>query len=146
MVSWPIQPYIIPNRILSSYDQSGFLDVSKVAILLSPLFHFRKPYPCWKTLECLGIPKCLNPLPNPYLKKKITRTFFFKGVAHEWVTQMLNDIIGWYCLDSTLLCKEISGKKSKPFIHLSFDKAVPFTLESNLIWIEILTYLRFLLG
>ena len=41
------------------------------------------------------------------------------------------------CFDGTLLCTKTFGAKKKtqnlkPFIHLSFGKAGPFTLESHI--------------
>ena len=48
-------------------------------------------------------------------------------------------MFGWY----PVVQRNVWGKKyqdhSKPLIHLFLDKAVPFTLEINLLWIEILT-------
>ena len=53
------------------------------------------------------------------------------------MAQVLNNIIVWMVL---YCAQQLSGmKKTKPFLHLSFGKAGPFTLE-NYIHVKALKY------
>ena len=84
-------------------------------------------YVCVKALKCkvFQIIRCLI---KPLLKNS-TQTIFQGGTS--WVAQLLNNIIVWmvlYCEHQLLGVK----KKTKPFLHLSWGKAGPFTLESHI--------------
>ena len=64
---------------------------------------------------------------EPLLRKQ-QPTIFQGGTS--WMKQVLNNILVWmvpYCAH-----KLLGWKNTKPFIHLSLGKAVPFTLESHI--------------
>ena len=81
---------------------------------------------CVKALKC-KVSQIIKCLIKPLLKNN-TQTIFQGGTS--WVAQLLNNIIVWvvlYCEHQLLGVKQ----KTKPFLHLSLGKAVPFTLESH---------------
>ena len=80
---------------------------------------------CVKALKCKVFQtiRCLKPL------LKTASNIFSRGTS--WVAQLLNKMTVWmvlYCAQQLLGLNKIK----KPFLHLSLNKASPFTLESHI--------------